>query len=45
MFASSGGKFVFSKRDPTSMNELLFEEASVVTDAHDTINKAAKILI
>lgn len=40
MIGTSGGKFIFSKQDPSSMNELLFEEASAATDAHgDTMKK------
>jgi hypothetical protein len=39
MIGTSGGKFIFSKQDPSSMNELLFEEASAATDAHGDTKK------
>ena len=36
---TTGGKFVFSKRDPNSMNEILLEEGSAATDAFETLAK------
>ncbi len=29
---TTGGKFIFSKRDPSSMNEMFIEQGSVGTD-------------
>ena len=39
---TSGGKFIFSKHDPQSMNEIMLQEGSAVTDAFETMAKAPR---